>query len=235
MADFNVLAATVQPFAVNAGQALTARGRSSGAAEIPADFAAERTSGGVPLSVNQARAAVDRALIAGAGVLDALRTLAGAFRLATASGLVDANTNLTDGGTRVSGVTITAQGGRLLAAVDDLVASAAISGANLIGSGGRRVTIQTTEFGGRVTVTPQPLDSVGLGLDGLSAISREDAVTSLNRIEAAITLAETRIDNLGALRDGLAPGGRVSNDIARLLSSGGQGFLPRGSLVNQIA
>jgi len=239
VADFTILSATALPFAVNANQALTTLGRAASArapaAEVPADFAAERAGGGVPLNVVDARAAVSVALVAGAGIVDALRTLAGAFRLATAGGLVSAETNLTLGGTRISGVTITSQGRRLVAAIDSLVDTARISGANLIAGDSLRVTIQTTQFGGRITVAPQPLDSAGLGIQNLSAITRDEAVASLNRIEAAITLAELRIDSLGVLRDALSPGGQFTNEVTRLLNTGSQGFLPRGSLVNQLA
>jgi len=235
VADFTILSAASSTFAVNASQALAARGRAASATEVPSDLAAARSDGGVPLDVVDARAAVSVALVAGAGVVGALRALRDAYRLATDRGLVGPETSLTLGGTRISGVVITAQGGRLVDAIDDLVASAATSGANLIASGARRVTIQTTQFGGRITVAPQPLDSAGLGIESLSAITRDEAVASLNRIKAAITLAETRLDNLTALQDSLAPGGRISSDITRLLNASAPGFLPRGSLVNQIA
>ncbi len=235
MADFTILSAAASSFGVNAGQALAARGRAASATEVPSDLAAARAGGGVPLDVNDARTAVSVALVAGAGVVGALRTLRDAYRLATADGLVSANTNLTLDGTRISGVTITAQGGRLVAAIDSLVASATTSGANLIASNALRVTIQTTQFGGRITVAPQPLDSLGLGIQDLSAISREDALASLTRLDAAITLAEARLDNLTALQGSLAPGGALTNELARLLNAASPGFLPRGSLVNQIA
>lgn len=238
MAEFIGSAASLS-FAINANQALTALGRSPAAAapaaEIPGDFAPERARGGVPLNVIDARAAVAVALVAGAGIVDALRVLADAFRLATNTALVGPNTALNLDGSRISGVTVTSQGGRLVAAIDSLVENAETSGANLIASNALRVTIQTTQFGGRITVSPQALDSQGLGIQDLSAITREEAVASLNRIEAAITLAETRLRNLGVLRDALAPGGQFSNEITRLLNTGTQGFLPRGSLVNQIA
>lgn len=239
MADFTILSATALPFAINANEALTTLGRAAGASapgtEVPSDLAAARAGGGVPLDVVDARTAVTVALVAGAGIVGALRTLRDAFRLATDRGLVGPETNLTLGGTRISGVTITSQGGRLVAAIDSLVESAAVSGANLIASNARRVTIQTTEFGGRITVAPQPLDSLGLGIQDLNAISRDNAVASLNRIEAAITLAETRLDNLAVLRDSLAPGSQITNEIVRLLNTASPGFLPRGSLINQIA
>ena len=239
MADFTILSATALPFAINANQALTTLGRAAGASspgtEVPLGLAASRAGGGVPLDVVDARTAVTVALVAGAGIVGALRTLRDAFRLATDRGLVGSKTNLTLDGTRISGVTITSQGGRLVDAIDSLVESAAVSGANLIASNARRVTIQTTQFGGRITVAPQPLDSLGLGIQDLSAISRDDAVASLNRIEAAITLAETRLDNLTVLRGSLSPGGQITNEIVRLLNTVSPGFLPRGSLINQIA
>lgn len=239
MADFTILSATAQSFATNASQALTTRVRASAAGlpatEVPQPLDAARAGGGVPLNVADARAAVAAALTAGNAIVGALKVLADAFRLATDAGLTGSSTNLSLDGTRISGVTVTSQGGRLAKAIDDLVASAGTSGANLIASNALRVTIQTTEFGGRITVTPQPLDSEGLGIQDLSAITPDQARVSLNRIEAAITLAQLRIDNLTALSDSLAPGGRLGNQISRLLDSGAPGFLPRGSLVNQIA
>ena len=98
-----------------------------------------------------------------------------------------------------------------------------------------RVTIQTTQFGGRITVSPQPLDSAGLGIQGLSAVTPDEARVSLARIIDAISLAGQRVTNLEVLRDSLAPGGALTNELSRLLNTSSPGFLPRGSLVNQIA
>lgn len=239
MADVLVGSAASLQFAIDGNQALTSIGRAVGAnapgGEVPTALEAARTGGGVPLTVGDASRAVDIALIAGFGIVAALESLAGAFRLAADSGLVSSLANITLDGTRISGVNITAQAGRLVAAIDDLVESAGISNANLISSRSLRITIQTTEFGGRITVSPQPLDSEGLGIQDLSGITRADALSALARVETAINLASTRLDNLEVLRDSLVPGRGISAEITRLLNSGDPGFLPRGSLVNQIA
>lgn len=240
MADFVIGSATSLSFAASANQALGRLGRAAGAAarapagEIPSGLEATRSGGGVTLNTADARTAVDVSLLAGFEILNALRTLRDAFQLASASGLTSPSANLTLDGNRISGVTITAQGTRLLQAIDRLVESAGTAGANLIQSNGRRVTIQTTRFGGRITVTPQPLDGQGLGLLDLSAISRQDATAAVARIDGAIAQATARLANLEVLRDSLAPGGAVSNELTRLVNANTT-FLPRGSLVNQIA
>jgi len=72
------------------------------------------------------------------------------FILGLSDGL---STVLGEHGTRLSGVTLTSQGNRLVQSIDELVASAETNRANLISSGSRRVTIQTTQFGGRITVS----------------------------------------------------------------------------------
>ncbi|MCH7935910.1 MAG: hypothetical protein IH994_02305 [Proteobacteria bacterium] len=120
-------------------------------------------------------------------------------------------------------------------AIDDLVKSARTANANLIASNGFRVTIPTTAFGGRITVSPQALDSAGLGIENLSAITRADALSSLARIKTAINLAGARLDNLEVLRDSLVPGRGLSTALLRVINSGSPGFLPRGSLINQTA
>jgi hypothetical protein len=78
------------------------------------------------------------------------------------------------------------------------------------------------------------LDGQGLGLLDLSAISRQDATAAVARIDGAIAQATARLANLEVLRDSLAPGGAVSNELTRLVNANTT-FLPRGSLVNQIA
>jgi hypothetical protein len=239
VADFVLGATTSLSFAANATRALAAFGRVSAASaqtrDVPADFALERTGGGIGLNTADARTAVETSLLAGSSILDALRTLADAFRLATSAGLVGPSTSLTLDGTRISGVVITAQGQRLIDAIDSLVRNAAVSGANLIASNAGRVTIQTTQFGGRITVSPQPLDSLGLGIQGLSAVTPAEAEVSLARLTDAIALAGARVTNLEVLRDSLAPGNALTNELSRLLNTSSPGFLPRGTLVDQIA
>ncbi len=112
MADLTIGSAASLQFAIDASQTLTTIGpsRDSGALEreIPSALSLERSGGGVRLNINDARTAVDVALVSGFGILGALKTLAAAFRLAADAGLSGSLTNLTLSGTRVSGVNITA-------------------------------------------------------------------------------------------------------------------------------
>lgn len=239
MADLTIGSAASLQFAIDARQTLTSIGPSRGLGapegEIPSALSLERSGGGVRLNINDARVAVDVALVAGFGILAALKTLAAAFQLAADTGLSGSLTGLTESETRVSGINITAQAGRLVDAIDDLVKNARTANANLIASNGLRVTIPTTAFGGRITVSPQALDSAGLGIENLSAITRAEALSSLARIETAINLASTRLDNLEVLRNSLVPGRGLSSELLRVINSDSPRFLPRGSLINQTA
>lgn len=239
MADFTIGPAASLQFAIDAQQTLTALGRISGSQvpepEFPEALDLQRNRTGTPLNIRDALAAIDIALIAGTKILAALEALSDAFQLATKKGLTGPLAGLTLRGTRISGVNITSQAGRLVDAIDDLVKSAEISGANLISSSARPTTLQTTQFGGQITVSPQALDSVGLGIEDLRGITREEALSALASLGNAITLARIRLDNLGVLRNSLTPGRGISNEITRVLNSGTSGFLPLGSLVNQIA
>jgi len=235
LADSAISGANALSFAIQGRQFVGGSNRARvPSASIADDFAAQRkTATGRRLDVGAARTAVETAVVAGYGVISALRALSGAFRIAADEGLSSNLTGLTLASTRISGVNITGQAGRLVKAIDSLVKSAETSGANLISSDALRFTIQTTEFGGSITVSPQALDSEGLGIQDLSGLTREDALAAVSRIEAALVIAQTRVFNLETLRDSLIPGGGISREITRLISSSPTGFLPRGSLVNQ--
>jgi len=203
---------------------------------FPGQLNASREAGPITLNISQASTVVGTSLIAGAGILSTLRALENGLSVATQSGIVSPNTNLLDGaGTRISRVNITSQAKRIIGAIDSLVDTAGIGSANLIASGGRRVTVQTTEFGGRITISPQPLDSLGLGISDLSALTANQAQSALAKVRTAITLAETRISNLEVLQSNLGQGSGVSQAFVRIINGGDTAFLPRGSLVNQVA
>ncbi len=237
MADSAISGANALSFAIQGRQFVGSSNRARApSASIADDFAAQRkTATGRRLDVGAARTAVETAVVAGYGVISALRALSGAFQIAADEGVSGNLTGLTLAGTRISGVNITGQAGRLVKAIDSLVKSADTSGANLISSNALRFTIQTTEFGGSISVSPQPLDSSGLDIRNLSGLTREDALGAVSRIEAALVIAQSRVFNLETLRDSLIPGGGISREITRLISSSPTGFLPRGSLVNQTA
>lgn len=239
LADFAIGSTASLQFALDSRRALSSlaltTGSKSPTQDIPKALEAARSGGDRRLNVNDARIAVEVALVSGYGIISALETLADAFRLAADQGLTGELTGLTLGGTRISGVNITSQGKRLVKALDNLVKNADVGGANLIQSGSRRFSLQTTQFGGRITVSPQALDSKALGIDDLSGITREEALASVAKINTALTLARARVDGLEVLRDSIAPGSGLSAEISRVVNSSSTSFLPRGSLINQIA
>jgi hypothetical protein len=203
---------------------------------FPSQLNASRAVGPIIFNVSQASTVVATSLVAGAGILSTLRALENGLSIATQSGIVSPNTNLLDGaGTRISRVNITGQAKRIVDAIDSLVKTAGVGGANLIASGGRRVTVQTSEFGGRITISPQPLDSLGLGIGDLSALTADQARSALAKVRRAVTTAETRIRNLEVLQSNLGLGSGINQAFIRIINGGETSFLPRGSLVNQVA
>ncbi len=230
-------------FALDARQTLGSVAASAGTGplraadeDLPGNLRASRSRGPVVLDINKGTTAVATALVASAGVLSALRALESGLRTALNDGLTSPITNhLSADGSRVSRVNITSQAQRVTKAIDKLVDSAAVGSANLISSTSRRISIQTTRFGGSVTVSPQPLDSAGLGIAELSALTHDEAELALAKVGNAIIIAERRIDNLNALQDGLGFGTPTSQLFLQLVNSGPSSFLPPGSLVNQVA
>lgn len=158
----------------------------------------------VTLSVTQAQTATSNALDAGSQILADLQNLDSQLSTAISSGLVATDANLTTAdGTRVSRLNITSDARRTLNAIDKLVQQAGVGGANLISSASGRITIQTTEFGGRVTVQSQPLDTRGLNLQGLQALTQDQAIEARTRVRAAIATATVRLNSLQGLNGSL--------------------------------
>jgi len=203
---------------------------------LPDTLEPSRASGLVTLNTKQTTTAIATSLVASVGVLSSLRALESGLQIAISDGLTSNSTLLINGdGTRISRIIITTQAKRLLSAIDSLVDSAAIGSANLISSDSPRITLQTTKFGGRVTVSPQSLNTVGLGIADLSALSHRDAQAALARVQLAIGLAERRFNNLQALQTNLGLGSPVSQAFVQLINGGTSEFLPRGVLINQVA
>lgn len=197
----------------------------------------------VSISVDDATTALATALISGEGILEALGSLAAALRVSNHSSLVSAQASVEPGGTRLSRVNIQSEGRRLLEAINSLVDSAGFRGANFISSDARRIQIQTTRYGGSVVVTPQPLDTRGLGLGApdifgklsdFSALSDIDVQTVLAAVGNAIVLAGNRLQNLQVLERGLGFNTAALQEFARVLSQGRSNVLPPGSAVNLI-
>lgn len=188
--------------------------------------------GGAVLTIGQAQRLTSAALTQGQAVLNSLRALDASLGIAVNEGLVSPETDLRINETRVSRLNITTAAGRALDAIDRLVARASVAGANLIASDGGRITLQTTEFGGRVTIRSQPLDSAGLNLQDLSAMTLAQARNAQARVREAITLAEGRLNNLGALQGSLET---RAGTVNRFLDVGAEGLFEgtvRGRLVN---
>ena len=158
---------------------------------------------GITLTRNEAERAVGRSIAAGRQIIDNLRTLESQLTTAINDGLVSPRTELRLDETRVSRLNITTAAGRTLTAIDRLVAQAETGRANLISSNQGEATIQTTEFGGRITVRAHPLDTAGLSLGGLSALTQAEAAEARARVRVAIDIARDRLNGLTALADTL--------------------------------
>jgi len=225
----------------------TAAGSAFGgsAVELPEALKTDTTGRApVTVSVEDAIKALSVALLSGRGILASLQALADAFEVADHSALVSPSAFVQPGGTRVSRVNIQADSRRLLESINRLVAEAEIRGANFISSEARPIVVQTSRFGGSLTVTPQPLDTRGLGIgepdifDRLSsfrALSDDEVNAVVASIANAIVLAGTRIQNLETLQRGIGFSTAAAQDFARVLSGGLSDSLPRGSVVNLVA
>ena len=179
-------------------------------------------------------AAADRALrqssYAGSNIREALRELAGLARLAANEGLVSESVNLlSSDGTRVSRNNI--QLDRAVALIDSLVDASATGNANFIDGGGPAIRIQTSRYGGAISVAPQGLDSASLGLRNLDVSSSADARLTEARIENAINIAGNHLDRLAQLRAALGQGNSFDQSLIAATTNI-SGALPVGAFVN---
>ncbi|MBO6947972.1 MAG: hypothetical protein JJ855_08320 [Rhodospirillales bacterium] len=180
--------------------------------------------------------AADRALrqssYAGSNIREALRELAGLARLAANEGLVSESVNLlSSDGTRVSRNNIQAQLDRAVALIDSLVDASATGNANFIDGGGPAIRIQTSRYGGAISVAPQGLDSASLGLRNLDVSSSADARLTEARIENAINIAGNHLDRLAQLRAALGQGNSFDQSLIAATTNI-SGALPVGAFVN---
>jgi len=139
----------------------------------------------VSLNHADSNSLVRDAASAATGIVEALNHLRSAVELASNTALVRTETSLITGGsyeTRVSALNIQAQARILLKRIDKLVNASAIDNANLLSSRSLALRLQTTQFGGHITVAPQPLDSVGLGLEDLNLIRNGGTDDALEQI-----------------------------------------------------
>ncbi|MCH7865738.1 MAG: hypothetical protein IIC06_03565 [Proteobacteria bacterium] len=226
----------------DANKALAKVGVTSGAPPVVAAKALLRTvgpstftSGGIFLDRSTAAVATASALFAGSNILTSLKALQATIQSAIDNGLTspEPQTFATASTIRTNGATAKAK--EVIGAINNLVGSADVSGANLISSTARDIIIQTTPFGGRLTVTPLPLDATGLDLTGLSVLSEAEATEALAKVQAAITTAEARITSLIALQISLGLANSINQASVVAINAGNVGILPLGSLINQVA
>lgn len=190
----------------------------------------------VSLNHEDSRSLVRDALNAATGIVEALAHLKSAVVVASNTALVRTETNLLTGGkeTRVSALNIQAQARILLKRIDKLVEASAIGNANLLSSRRSPLRLQTTQFGGHISVAPQPLDAAGLDLEDLNLIRNGGTNDALARIERALVNAEQRFDRIESLQR-VITNVSVSAQFASRVGSGfGASSLPRGSLVDLV-
>ena len=230
--------------ALRGRDAISAVGRSASAREIGSEtvrlpdglrsdpFADVR----VGLSTADARTHLAFAIAAGNTIVDALDTLKRVAELADHASLVSPSTALTvDNGTRVSRLNLEAQAELIIERIDTLVSSTQFRSANLVSSSHGHVRIQTTHYGGSLSIIPQPLDSVGLGIGGLNFLTNQGVDNALGAINTARSLAGVRVDRLKSLESALTNNDLFASNIIEIIANSSSNVLPRGSVVNVTA
>lgn len=185
------------------------------------------------LSVAEAETALATATTAARGVLDALAVLRGALRVSENTALVSTNANLLDlEGSRVSRVNFQAEARVLLNRIEGLIEEAEFAGANFISSAQSVIRVQTTNFGGQVSINTQPLEPDSLGLTSRNLISDRDLREFFTQLDEAIIQADLRLSRLEEVERVVGNADGQSQALARALSNGTSSTLPAGSLIN---
>lgn len=240
----DIAAVSSAGFAVGGRQTLSNLGALGGSARttasrlgVPSEvLSSGETANPVTLSIADAQVALAKALVAGRGIAASLSALERALSVAANSSVVQPLAGVTvDLGTRVSRVNIQAVAGRVSEAIDTLVKASESSGANFISSFAEPIVIQTSAFGGSISVVPQPLDSAGLGILDLRTLSRLEATDAHARVGASVVVARNRLLNLESLQATLGFASRGAQNFSRVIGVSGSGILPSGSLVNLTA
>ena len=186
----------------------------------------------IKLNIRDARLALSQAILAGVSIEETLKKLVNLADLATQGGLISPSTNLTVNGTRVSGLNIQTQINRAIRLINKLVATANINGANFISANSLQVKIQTTRFGGSLTITPQPLNSTALDINNLEFLTLDDAAFSAAKLGRAATTAGVRVLALQQLQTALGESSSFNQAFAQFVSSS-SGLAERtGALIN---
>ena len=252
MAELNPLSASVilelapRVLTALAGPSATPEGRfvRPGSRLEAAARAGAENGNPVTLNVTDAQTALSAAIADARAIRDTLATLYAAVAAARTSSLVGEDVQLTVGGTRISRLNIQAEARRALADINALVRDSALGNVNFIASDARPIEVQTTHFGGTVTLSPQALDSRGLGLGapdlsgrvgGFKAVTDNEIEQAERALARARELASRRLQALEGMEERLAFSS-ASTQAVRTLDQGARTtFFARGSVVNLIA
>lgn len=210
------------------------------------DASARPTDSATPISigVTDARAALATAIADARAIVDTLAALQAAVAEARTSSLVGESVQLSVGGTRISRLNIQAEARRALADINALVASAEEHGVNFIASGARSIEVQTTRFGGAITIAPQALDSQGLGfgapelsglVHGFKSVTNPEIEKAERALARASELASRRLQTLEGIEQRLDFSSAAAQAVRSLDQGTRFSLFARGSVVDLIA
>lgn len=201
---------------------------------------------GSPASLNlpDAQNALAVATASARQILETLDSLYVAVGRAQTSSLVGEEVQLAVGGTRISRLNIQAEARQALREINQLVKNAERNGVNLIASDGRAALVQTSRFGGQVTLEIQPLDSRALGfgapnlaglVDGFKGVTDTEIERARRGLALARETVSRRLQTLIQAEERLSYSSAPAQTIRALDIGAAATLLPRGSVVNLIA
>jgi len=121
---------------------------------------------------------------------------------------------------------------RALSKIDNLIAKAEFNNANLLSSSSQNIILQTSSYGGKVSVSTQPLDRAGLGLSTLTSAFQQGSRDGFEAITKAYSTAVNRLNTLQQLHNAFSSGNALDKSYQSVLSSQSGATLSRGSFVN---
>ncbi len=183
------------------------------------------------INTAEANTVLRRSLFAGHAIRDALVELAGLAAVAANEGLVSSGTALTIHGTRVSSGNIQTQINRALGLINQLVDATNVRGGSFIDGGSLPFKIQTSKYGGTITINPQGLDPFSLGISSLDVSTGANARISQQQLLNAAQTAGSRLDRLSQLQLALGQSNAFSQNFVTA-SASFSGAVPTGTLVN---
>lgn len=207
---------------------LDAASGSSLSSGLIADRFVERS---VRITLPDANRTLRQSVFAGTSIREALLELADLAAVAAQDGLVSSEAALTINGTRVSRGNIQTQIDRALVLINNLTQAATVRGGSFINGNSLPFQLQTTKFGGSLTINPQGLDPFSLGITGLDVSSSETARLSEIRLRNAAQTTGSRLDRLSQLQIALDQTNGFDQSLIRA-SANISGAVPVGALVN---